>query len=222
MVLIGAIVNSLAILFGSLLGLRLNQIPQQTKTTIQHVLAIVVLILGIRMSLESDQILLIVISLVIGGVIGEAWQIDKRLEQLGHFIEQHIETQQEGEFAQSFVTATLFYLAGAMAIIGAFESGLKNDQSLLLTKAILDGVSAIFFTATLGKGVLFSAIPVLIYEGGLTLLAAQFSALIPPQMLDSIVHSINATGGVIIIAVALNLLRLTQIATANLLPGLFL
>lgn len=214
--------NSLAIFVGSLLGLRFTQISEKTKTTIQQTLAIVVLILGIKMSLESDRILLIVISLVIGGVIGEAWQIESRLEQMGHFIEQRMKTKQEGEIAQPFVTATLFYLAGAMAIIGAFESGVKHDHNFLFTKAIMDGVSAIFFTAALGRGVLFSSIPVLIYEGGLSLLASQLSLLIPSQMLDPIISVINATGGVLIIAVGLNLLRLTKISTANLLPGLFL
>lgn len=220
MVLTGTIVNGLAIIIASLIGLLVQNIPDKMKKTIMQAIALAVMILGVGMSLKSEQYLIVIGSLVIGGIIGEKIDIEKRLNTLGYFIESKIGSKKDGGIAKAFVTTTLIYVVGAMAVLGSLDSGLRGDHSVLYTKSMLDGLSAVIFTSTLGIGVIFSAIPVMFYQGGIALLATQINDYVPVPLMDAFIVEMTATGGIMIIAIGLNILEVIQIRVANLLPSI--
>ncbi|WP_227936905.1 DUF554 domain-containing protein [Alkalihalobacillus deserti] len=220
MVLTGTIVNGLAIIGASLIGLLVRNIPEQMKTTIMQALALAVVVLGIGMTLKSEQFLIVIGSLVLGGIIGEKVDLEGGLNRLGAWIETKVGAQENGSVAKGFVTATLIYVVGAMAILGALDSGLRGDHSVLFTKSMLDGFSAIIFTSTLGVGVIFSAIPVVLYQGGIALLATQINQFVPELLMNTFITEMTATGGVMIIAIGLNILGVIHIRVANLLPSI--
>lgn len=220
MVLTGTIVNGLAIILASLIGLLVRRIPEQMKQTIMQAIALAVIVLGIGMSLESEQFLIVIASLVIGGIIGEKINIEGGLNRVGVWLERRLGAKEEGSIAKAFVTTTLIYVVGAMAILGALDSGLRGDHAVLYTKSMLDGFSAIIFTSTLGIGVIFSAIPVMLYQGGIALLATQINQFVPEIVMNSFITEMTATGGVMIIAIGLNIAGLLQVRVANLLPSI--
>jgi uncharacterized membrane protein YqgA involved in biofilm formation len=220
MVLTGTLVNGLAIILASLVGLMVRNIPDQMKTTIMQALALAVVVLGFGMALKSEQFLIVIGSLVLGGIIGEKMDIEGGLNRLGAWIESKVGAKENGSVAKGFVTATLIYVVGAMAILGALDSGLRGDHSVLFTKSMLDGFSAIIFTSTLGLGVIFSAIPVVLYQGGIALLATQINQYVPEVLMNTFITEMTATGGVLIIAIGLNILGIIQIRVANLLPSI--
>ncbi len=220
MVLTGTLVNGLAIIIASLIGLLVRYIPEQMKTTIMQGIALAVVVLGIGMGLKSEQFLIVIGSLVIGGLIGEKLDIEGRLNHLGAWIETRVGSKEDGTVAKAFVTTTLIYVVGAMAVLGALDSGLRGDHSVLYTKSMLDGFSAIIFTSTLGIGVIFSAIPVMIYQGGIALMATQINQYVPEALMDAFIIEMTATGGVMIIAIGLNILGIVHIRVANLLPSI--
>ncbi|MBP3952611.1 DUF554 domain-containing protein [Bacillus suaedae] len=220
MVLTGTIVNGLAIILASLIGLLVRRIPEQMKQTIMQAIALAVIVLGIGMALESDQFLIVIASLVIGGIIGEKVNIEGGLNRVGVWLERRLGAKEEGSIAKAFVTTTLIYVVGAMAILGALDSGLRGDHAVLYTKSMLDGFSAIIFTSTLGIGVIFSAIPVMLYQGGIALLATQINQFVPEVVMSSFITEMTATGGVLIIAIGLNIAGLLQVRVANLLPSI--
>lgn len=222
MVLLGTIINALLIIVGSIIGRFLKDIPENMKQTVMYAIGIVVSVLGIQMGLKSNNFVLIIICIVFGGIIGEWIDIDKWLNKLGHYIETKFgaKATQGGSIAQGFVTGTLIFVIGAMGVLGALNSGLQNDHELLISKGIIDGFTSIILAATLGIGVLLSAIPVAIYQGAIALFATQITKLIPEAALDLFLQEMTATGGIMIIAIGLNLLGLTKIRVANLLPSL--
>ncbi|WP_096202893.1 DUF554 domain-containing protein [Bacillus sp. FJAT-45350] len=220
MVLIGTIVNGLAIIIGALLGTLIKNIPEGMKTTVMQAIALAVVILGINMGLKSEQFLIVIGSLVIGGILGERWQLEDRLNRLGKWLEKKIGAKEDGAVAKAFVTATLIYVVGAMAILGALDSGLRGDHSILYTKSMLDGFSAIIFTSTLGIGVIFSAIPVVLYQGIIALFATKIDLFVPQGLMDAFILEMTATGGVMILAIGLNILGILKIRVANLLPAI--
>lgn len=220
MVLTGTIVNGLAIIVASLIGLLVRNIPEQMKTTIMQALALAVIVLGIGMTLKSEQFLIVIGSLVLGGIVGEKLDLEGGLNRLGAWIEFKVGAKENGSVAKGFVTATLIYVVGAMAILGALDSGLRGDHSVLFTKSMLDGFSAIIFTSTLGIGVIFSAIPVVLYQGGIALLATQINQFIPEVLMNAFITEMTATGGVMIVAIGLNILGIIHIRVANLLPSI--
>ena len=220
MVLTGTLVNGLAIMIASIIGLLVRNIPEQMKTTIMQGIALAVIVLGIGMGLKSEQFLIVIGSLVIGGIIGEKIDIEGRLNRLGAWIETKVGSNEDGAIAKAFVTTTLIYVVGAMAVLGALDSGLRGDHSVLFTKAMLDGFSAIIFTSTLGIGVIFSAIPVILYQGSIALLATQINQYVPAEIMEAFIVEMTATGGVLIIAIGLNILGLLHIRVANLLPSI--
>lgn len=220
MVLTGTLVNGLAIMIASIIGLLVRNIPEQMKTTIMQGIALAVIVLGIGMGLKSEQFLIVIGSLVIGGIIGEKIDIEGRLNRLGAWIETKVGSNEDGAIAKAFVTTTLIYVVGAMAVLGALDSGLRGDHSVLYTKAMLDGFSAIIFTSTLGIGVIFSAIPVILYQGSIALLATQINQYVPAAIMEAFIIEMTATGGVLIIAIGLNILGLLHIRVANLLPSI--
>lgn len=220
MALLGTLVNGLAIIIGSLLGLFWRNIPEKTKTTIMQAMGLAVIILGIGMGLKSKQFLIVIASLAMGGVLGEKLDLEGKLGQLGHWLEAKLGGKEKGGIANAFVTATLVFMIGAMSIVGALDSGLRHDHAVLYTKSMIDGFCAIFFTSALGVGVIFSAVPVVLYQGLIALFATQIDRFVPDALMQQIIIEITGTGGIMILAIGLNILRLTTIRVANLLPAL--
>ncbi|MBT2692193.1 DUF554 domain-containing protein [Bacillus sp. ISL-55] len=220
MFLLGTIVNGLLIIIGTLLGRLLTRIPENMKATVMHGIGLAVMVLGLQMGFKSANFLIVILSLVIGAVLGEAWKLEDKLNAVGDWLERKLGSKGEGSISQGFVTATLIFVIGAMAIIGALDSGIRGDHDVLYTKAIIDGFTALILTTTLGIGVLFSAIPVMLYQGLIALFATQIDKFIPQALMDSFILELTATGGVMIFAIGLNLIGLTKIRVANLLPGI--
>lgn len=220
MFLLGTIVNGLLIIVGTFLGKLLNRIPENMKATVMYGIGLSVMVLGLQMGFKSANFLIVILSLVIGAVIGESLRLEDRLNAVGDWLERKIGSKGEGSISQGFVTATLIFVIGAMAIIGALDSGIRGDHDVLYTKAIIDGFTALILTTTLGIGVLFSAIPVVLYQGTIALFATQIDKLVPQALMDSFILELTATGGVMIFAIGLNMIGLTKIRVANLLPGI--
>ncbi len=190
------------------------------KQTVMTAIGLSVVVLGIDMAMKSDDFFFIIVSLVIGTVIGEWLKLENHLHGLGNMLEKKIGKSPTGNIAQGFVTATLIFVVGAMAIIGALDSGLRQDHSVLLTKSMIDGFTSMVLASTLGIGVLFSAIPVFLYQGGIALFANVIHQFLSDSLLDRLISELTATGGVLIIAIGINILGLKQIRVANLLPSI--
>ncbi|HZH58142.1 MAG TPA: DUF554 domain-containing protein [Metabacillus sp.] len=222
MVLLGTVVNGICIAIGALLGKVFHRIPERVKATVMSGIGLAVALLGIQMGLKSEQFLVVIFSLVFGAILGEFWEIDDKLNRLGDWLEKKLGADQAGNISKGFVTATLLFVIGAMAIVGALDSGLRGDHSVLYTKSIIDGFTSIILTSTLGIGVIFSAIPVMIYQGTIALLATQIERWVPNGLLESFISDSTATGGILIVAIGLNMLGLTKIRVANLLPSILI
>ncbi|WP_079529030.1 DUF554 domain-containing protein [Halobacillus hunanensis] len=223
MVLLGTIVNGLCIFVGTLLGLFFTKIPERFKETVMSGVGLAVILIGLQMGFETNNIVVVLLSLLIGAIVGEALHLEERLEYVGRWVERKFsKPEKQSTISQGFITASLIFVIGALSVIGALDSGLRNDHEVLITKAIIDGFVALVLTSTLGIGVIFSVIPVVLYEGGIALLATQINKWIPEEMLDLFIVEMTATGGLLIVAIGLNLLKLTKIRVANLLPSLFI
>lgn len=178
------------------------------------------MVLGLQMGLKSENFLIVIISLVMGAVLGEWMQLEEKLNSLGLWLEKKIGSSGKGSISEGFVTATLIFVIGAMAIIGALDSGIRGDHDVLYTKAMIDGFTSIILTTTLGIGVIFSAIPVMLYQGLIALFATQIDRFIPQALMDQFIVEMTATGGIMIFAIGLNLTGMVKIKVANLLPGI--
>ncbi|MEN0645476.1 DUF554 domain-containing protein [Alkalicoccobacillus gibsonii] len=223
MVLTGTLVNGLAIIVAGFIGLMVQNIPEKMKTTVLQAIGLAIILLGLQMGLQTEDFLLVIGCLAVGAVLGEWIGIDSYLNKLGEWIESKLKPAKSGEsgkVAQAFVTTSLIYVVGAMAVLGSIDSGLRADHSLLYTKAMLDGLSAIIFASTMGFGVLLSAIPVMLYQGMIALLATYIAAFVPDVLLEQFILEMTAVGGVMVVAIGLNILGLTTIRVANLLPAL--
>lgn len=218
--LTGTIVNAAAILVGALIGRFLSGIPDGIRQTVMQGLGLAVILLGFKMSLETQHILLLILSLVLGSIAGELLRIEDRLNRLGERLESVVGGARQGSIATGFVTTTLIYCVGAMAVLGSLDSGMRGNHDILYTKAMLDGFSAIIFTSAMGIGVAFSAIPVFLYQGTIALLATQINSVIGPTMLEAILAEVTSVGGLMIVAIGINILELRKINVANMLPAL--
>lgn len=215
LVLQGTIVNGIAIIVGGLLGVLLGgKIPERIKTLIMQGISLTVLVIGMQMALQMQNAVLIIFSLLIGGIVGELIAIDDLLKRVGSWLEQRAARSNSG-LARAFVFATLVYAVGAMAITGALESGLLGEHQTLYIKAILDGFTAIAFAATMGPGVCLAAVPVVLYQGSIALAAGSLQ----PYLTPAVLYEFTGVGGILIIAIALNLLELKEIKVANFLPA---
>jgi len=215
--LFGTIVNTLAIIAGSLLGLVLRGgLPEAYRLTVIQAIGLAVVLIGLKGALGCDDLLLVIFSLAIGAAIGTALKIEDRLEDLGRWIEVRLGGNQDG-LAHGFVTASLVFCVGSMAIVGSLESGLAGNHQTLLAKSVLDGISSIVFASTFGLGVLFSAVPVLVYQGMITLSAS----LIKPLLVPAVVTQMSAVGGLLIVAIGLKLLDIGKLRVGNMLPAIF-
>ena len=169
------------------------------------------------MAIKADNILLVIFSLVIGGVIGEIIDIEAGLERFGERIKQKIKSNNTSErFVEGFLTASFLYCVGSMAIMGAIQEGLSGNTDILYTKSLLDGITSIAFTAVMGIGVLFSAIPVFFYQGGITLLARTIKDFLSPE----VINEMTAVGGILIGGIGFGLLGIKKIKVGNLLPAI--
>lgn len=219
MLLFGSVVNCLAIIAGSFSGIVLRNITEQTKDTVTKGISLGVIALAIQMSLQASSFIVIIISICLGGMIGEFLKIEDSMTRLGLLLENRF-ARGNSNFAEGFVTATLIYVIGSMGIIGAIESGVSGNHQTLFTKAVMDGFMSIMLTASLGIGVLFSAFPVLIYQGAITIFASIIVRYLPKELLDSLMNEISAIGGLMILAIGLNVMKLTKIRVSNYLPGI--
>lgn len=214
----GTIINALAIIGGGLFGLLLSRgIKEDTSKSILDGLGLLVFIIGIQYAVKADNLAALGISLALGAVIGEYRRWETRLENLGKRVEERFGSGQSN-FARAFVTASLLFLVGAMGIVGSLEDGLTGNYNILLVKSILDGIFSIIFSASMGIGVLFSALPVFIYQGSISLAAG----FLKPLLSDPVLNSITSLGGLLIAALGLNIMGVTHIRVANLLPGIIL
>jgi uncharacterized membrane protein YqgA involved in biofilm formation len=224
MALWGTIVNAAAIILGGLLGIVLPGIPEQVKRTVMQGLGLAVAVLGLTMALKTDNLLIMIVSLVLGALLGEWLKLERRLEQAGAWLERKSGSlaRGRGRFAEGFVTATLVYCVGAMAILGSIDSGLRHNHLILYTKSLLDGFSAIIFASTLGVGVLFSALPVFLYQGAIALCASLITLVVGDETLNAMIKEVSAVGGVLIVGIGLNVLEIRRIHVGNLLPSLLI
>lgn len=216
--MIGVLVNVGAIITGGSVGLILKKgLPDRVTKVIMQGIGLSTLAIGFTGALQTNNMVLLVLSIIIGGAIGALIRIDFNLDKFGKFVESKFSNTENG-FAKGFVITTLIYCVGAMAIVGSIEAGVEGDNTTLYVKSILDGVTAIVFAATLGYGVLFSSIPVLIYQGIIVLLGIQLQPLITEQL----VIEIGAVGGIIIVGIGLTLLEIKKINLGDLLPSLLI
>ncbi|NLA11188.1 MAG: DUF554 domain-containing protein [Firmicutes bacterium] len=221
--MLGTIVNAGAIIIGALLGNLLRSgFPEKYKAVIMQGISLVVILIGLSMALQTENVLVLTLSIVSGGIMGELLRIEERLTGLGEKLESRFNSAggQGGKlFTKGFVTASLVFCVGAMAIMGALESGLTGRHTTLFIKAIIDGVTATVFGSTMGLGVAFSGLPVLLYQGAITVAAAY----VKPFLTEAMITEMTAVGGLLIFGIGLNLLTdKLQIKVGNLLPAIFL
>lgn len=214
----GTIVNVVAIFLGCSAGFILkSKFPEKIEKIIMQALGLASLLIGMQMAIKADNILLVIFSLVIGGVIGEIIDIEAGLERFGERIKRKFKSNNTSErFVEGFLTASLLYCVGSMAIMGAIKEGLSGNPDILYAKSLLDGVTSIAFTAAMGIGVLFSAIPVFLYQGGITLLARTIKDFLSPE----IINEMTAVGGILIWGIGFGLLGIKKIKVGNLLPAI--
>lgn len=217
--MIGTIANTAAIAGGCVIGLTIGKrVGVEMKDAVIKVLSLAVILMGIKMGMEDHDFIAVAVSLVLGTMLGEWIDIEARLDQMGLKF-QKLTNSKSNTFVLGFVSASVLFCVGSMAVIGSVKDGLQGDPSVLYVKSMLDGVASIIMASTLGIGVIFSAVSVLIYQGALTLLASQASFLLSDPMY---VNGISMTGGIIIMAIGLNMLEVVKLRTANMLPSLFI
>lgn len=220
----GTIINFIAVIIGSIIGMLFgSKLPERIRETVLNVLGLFTLALGVQLFFKTGNSIIVLASLLVGTILGEWWRIEERLENLGDFLKTRFSRafsrQEHSRFVEGFLTASLLFSIGPMAILGSIQDGLTGDYSLLATKAIMDGFAALAFASTMGAGVIFSAFIVLGFQGGITLLAIQIQNLTTLAM----INEMSAAGGVILIGIALsNILNIVKVRTGNFLPALFL
>ncbi|HUX13957.1 MAG TPA: DUF554 domain-containing protein [Spirochaetia bacterium] len=218
MAMIATIVNAAAVVVGSLIGVFFNtRIKDDFKHVVYNAIGVVSLIIGISMTLKATKIIYLALSLVIGGVIGNWWNVEGGILKLGEFLRRRFSRgNHEHDFAFAFLTASVLFCVGAMTIVGAFQAGTEGNYELLFTKSVMDGFMSIMLSAAMGIGVAFSFLTILIYQGGLTLLAGLIAPLVTPL----VISELNGVGGALVIMIGINLLELKTIKTANFVPSL--
>lgn len=216
--MLGTVVNALAIVAGSVTGLLFKGgIPRNYNKTVMQAIALAVILIGFKGALKGDDFLLVIFSLAIGSILGEWFRIEARLEQLGNWLQSRFSVGGDG-IARGFVSASLLFCVGSMAIVGALESGLSGNHQTLFAKSVLDGITAVIFASTFGIGVLFSAVAVLFYQGLITLTASFMSQFLVPATISQM----TAVGGLLIMAIGFNILEIKRIRVGNMLPAIFL
>lgn len=218
--MLGTLVNTGSIILGSSIGLLIKGgLPERYRHSVMQALGLFVIVVGIMGAIETADATLVLICLVIGTVIGEAIDIDKRLDNFGNKLKNKLaKDDNNSNFAQGFITGSLVFCVGAMAIVGALNAEIQGDNSVLYTKAVLDGISAILFTSVYGISVMLAGITVLIYQGVLTLLGG----VIAPFLSTAAITEMSAVGGVLILGLGISIMEIKNVKVANMLPAVFL
>lgn len=228
---IGTVTNVLTIVGGTLLGLIVGRyISERIRLTVEQAVGMTTLVLGIATAAKTDNIVFPLVSVVLGGIIGESLRVEDRFESLGNWVRRKVEVKSQSgwmsrtslttlhpRFVEGFVTATLLFSIGPMSILGSIDDGLGRGAQILIVKAALDGLVSVLFAATMGWGVAISAVIVGIYQGLMTLGASGLDAILTDRM----VHEMSATGGIMILGIALRFMEVKPIRVGSLLPGLF-
>ncbi len=219
--LTGSYINVALVVLGGSIGLLLKKgLPERVSDAVMKGLGLCVLYIGISGCLKGDNALIAVISMAVGTIFGSAVDLDKRMNNIAAKVEKKLTKNSSGEInlAQGLVTATLLFCVGAMAVVGSLDSGISGDYSTLATKSVIDGVSSIVLASTLGYGVLLSSIPIFLYQGSITILAG----VVAPFLNEYTVNEMTCVGSLLIIAISLNMLKITNIKVMNSLPAVFL
>ena len=218
MILLGTLVNTAAIIIGSILGLIAgNRVRERYKTSLMQALGLAVIFVGLKSALGCDDVFLVIAAMAIGTLIGEWLNVERRLEATGQWVHRKL-AKAEGRFTEGFVTASLLYCVGSMAVVGALESGLSDAHHTLFAKSILDGTTAVLFASALGIGVAFSALPVFLYQTAITLSAA----FLRPYLTPDVVTQMSGVGGLLIIAIGISILEIKKLRLGNMLPAIFI
>lgn len=219
MVLLGSLVNSAAIVLGGSIGLVLKKgLSDRLANAVMNALALCVLYIGVSGMLKGENVLITILSMVAGTLVGDGLQLDKKINQLGDTIEKMVASPNERvSVSKGFVTASLLFCVGAMAIVGALQSGLTGNHDTLFAKSLIDGIASIVMASSLGIGVLLSAGLILIYEGGISL----FANVLAPLLTDSVINEMTCVGSLLIVGLALNMLKLTDLKIMNYAPAVF-
>lgn len=225
--MIAVLINGAAIIIGGSLGLLLKKgIPEEMGSLIMKGMALCVIYIGISGAFEGENTMIAILSMLIGAVLGHALRLDDRLnglaDKLGNKMQNKNQEKKEivmkSSFSEGFVTATLLFCVGAMAIVGSLQAGLASDYEMLFMKSAMDGITSVIFAATLGAGVLFASFPVVIYQGTIVAIAG-FAA---PYLTDYMIGEMTCVGSLLILAIAFNMLGITKIKIMNLMPAVFI
>ena len=219
--MIGTLINCAAIILGSAVGLFFRKgMKKKISDTVMQGVGLCVILIGLSGALETQNTLLVIISMVIGGVVGAWIDIDDKMNRLGAFAQRKLtrEGDEGNTFAKGFVTASLIFCVGAMAVVGALDSGIRGDHSTLIAKSMLDGVTSLLLASTLGIGVMLSAVPILLYQGGIALLGT----VIAPFLSAEVITEMSAVGGLLIAGIGINMTLEKDIKVANLLPAIII
>ena len=216
----GTIINVATVIAGGTLGTALGErLPPRIRHIVMQGVGLTTLAVGMSMALTTSNFLLVLGSILIGGILGEWWRLEERLDGAGRWLEARASRfpfLARGEFTRGFVTASLVFCVGPMAILGSIQDGLSSDYTLLAIKSVLDGFFSLAFAASMGMGVTFAAVTVLLYQGTLTLGASLFQTILTEAM----IREMTATGGVIVLGIGLLLLEVKRVRVANFLPAL--
>lgn len=218
--MLGTIVNTGAIILGGSIGLIFKRgLPEKLSKQVMNGLALCVLYIGISGTMQGKNALIIILSMVIGTLIGELLNLDCRVNSLGNWLECKFKSKDNHtSSSEGFVSASLLFCVGAMAIVGSLQDGLSSDASMLYTKAMLDGISSVIFSASLGIGVILSSVFVFIYQGTITLLASLMASFLT----DLVIGEMTCVGSILIVGLALNMLGVTNLKLMNFVPAIFI
>ena len=218
--MLGTIVNTLTIVVGSLLGVLLRKgLPERLRNVVMQGLGLCVILIGLRGAIKTENEMIVILSVVLGGVLGALIGIEKGLDAFGARVQARFQKMGGGsDIGKGFVTATLIFCVGSMAIVGSMDAGLRGDYATLLAKSVLDGVTSLILASTLGIGVILSAVAVFVYQGAITLL----SQLIAPLFTDRVILEMSAVGGLLSMGIGINMLHEKHLPVGDLLPAIFL
>ena len=215
--MVGTIINIATVSAGSVLGVVLgNRFPQRIQEIVFDALGLLTLFIGFQMAFKTENVLIVLGALLAGGITGELLRIEDRLNRIGEFLQSTFSMEKQKKFVEGFVTASLLFCVGPMAILGSIRDGLTGDYTLLAIKSMLDGFASLGFASALGWGVLFSTLTILAFQGSITLSAAWIQKLFTASM----VNEMTAAGGLIIVGIGIRLLKIRDIRVGNFLPAL--
>ena len=223
MILYGTIVNVAGVLCGGLIGLGVHKllrrgIPQRYSQRIMQGIGLCTIYIAAGSLLDGSKTLITILSMVLGAVIGELLDLDGKITAVGEKLEKRFGGGDSGNFVQGFLSATLLFCVGTMAILGSLDAGLRNDHATLLAKSVMDTISACIFASSLGLGVLFSVVPLFLYQGGITLL----SSVVGPYLTEGVIGEMNTVGSLLLLGLSLDLLGIKKLKLMNYIPAIFL